>query len=187
MKVYNNPREFVVGTRIQVARCPVSRSNETELVPLSAAGLPDQWVKEAAERDVRKKEGWPDFPFFWIKQPNMSSLQQIASRLKDKMYTHLPSGVRGEITPVEKQIIDHVSMLQQHVAEIHDAVQAALQIIDDNRPSQRLKRALGRVKHAGQKLVLKVRNSTTLTILGAVSTLAFVVTGLVYLFHVFRR
>src|SRR5438552_13941923 len=75
-----------------MVRCPVSRSNETELVPLSAAGLPDQWVKEAAERDVLKKEGWPDFPFFWIKQPNMSSLQQIASRLKeDRKSTRLNS------------------------------------------------------------------------------------------------
>jgi hypothetical protein len=120
----------------------VFRSNERGIVPLSATALPEQSAAgEAEEREIRKKEGWPDFPFFWIKRPDMSSLQQIASRLKDKMHTHLPSGVRGETTAVEKQIIEHISVLQQQVGEVHDAVQAALQIIDDNRPSQRLKRA----------------------------------------------
>lgn len=165
----------------------MSRADETEFTPLSAADLTEQRANESPESDSRKKEGWPDFPFFWIKQPNMSSLQQIASRLKDKMETYRRTGVTGETTPAEKQIIDLFCGLQQQVLEIHDAVQAALQIIDDNRPSQRLRRVLRRVKQTGQKLVLKVRNSTALTILGAVSTLAFVVTGLVYLFHLFRR
>ena len=173
-----------------MVRCPVSRSNETELAPLSAAGLPDQWVKEAAERDVLKKEGWPDFPFFWIKQPNMSSLQQIASRLKDKMYTHLPSGVTGETTPVEKQIIDHMSVLQQQVGEIHDAVQAALQIIDDNRPSQRLKRARNWVLRKVGRYWQTLEHSILYRIIGAVGaaiTLWFVGSVIIHHFHLFGK
>jgi hypothetical protein len=164
----------------------VSRANESEIPPLSAAGL--QWEEEAAiDKVPQKKDGWPDFPFFWMKQPDMSSLRDIALRLQGKVETFRCSGVTGETTPAEKQIINLLSAQQQQMLEMHDAFQAALQIIDDNRPSQRLKRLLRRVTWAGQRVVLRLRSSTALTILGAVSTVVFVITGLIYLIHLFRR
>lgn len=163
----------------------MSRSDEIEIPPVEAGG--SQWDEGAAERTFRKKEGWPDFPFSWMKQPDMSSLREIASRLEDKMEAYRRSGVTGETTPAEKQIIDLFSGLQQQILEIHDAVQAALQIIDDNRPSQRLKRFLLQITRKGEKVVLRIRSSTALTIFGAMSTVAFVITALVYLVHLFRR
>ena len=90
-----------------------------------------------------KKEGWPDFPFFWIEKPDMSSLQHIASHLHDKTARlRSDSGVRGQVTDVEKQMIEHLSGLQQQVAELLDVVQASLQIIDNQRPSQRVQESL---------------------------------------------
>lgn len=149
-------------------------------IPLAARG-------ENPEKVVPKKEGWPDCPFFWMNQRSMDDLREIASRLKDKTTTNRPSGIKGEMTPVERQIYDHVSDLQQQFGELHDAFQASLQIIDDNRPSQRLKRVLKRVTEIWKVAILRLRNSTALTILGAVGAVVLVVTILRYVLHYFGR
>lgn len=150
-------------------------------IPLAA--LPDPPRKR-----LERKAGWPDWPFFWMDERSMDSLKDIASRLKDKMESaYRNSGVIGETTPVEKQILNIIGGLQQQVGELHDAFQASLQIIDDNRPSQRVSRALRAVRRAGQRSVTAIRNSTALTVVGAVSTLAFIFTGLLYLYRHLHR
>ncbi len=98
-----------------------------------------------------------------MNQRSMDDLREIASRLKDKTTTNRPSGIKGEMTPVESQIYDHVSDLQQQFGELHDAFQASLQIIDDNRPSVRLHRVLRRMTETWQAIILRLRNSTALT------------------------
>jgi predicted PurR-regulated permease PerM len=134
-----------------------------------------------------KKEGWPDFPFFWLEKPNMSSLQIIASRLKEKVDSSSRSGFIGETTAMEKQIIEHLSELHQQVLELNDALQASLQIIDDQRVSVRAKKALEWVRERVIGFVQIIRDNTFLTILGAASTLAFVITALIYLFRFLKR
>jgi predicted PurR-regulated permease PerM len=134
-----------------------------------------------------KKEGWPDFPFFWLEKPNMSSLQIIASRLKEKVDSSRQSGFIGETTAMEKQIIEHLSGLHQQVLELNDALQASLQIIDDQRVSVRAKKALEWVRERVTAFVQTIRDNTFLTILGAASTLAFVITVLIYHFRFLKR
>jgi hypothetical protein len=134
-----------------------------------------------------KKEGWPEFPFYWIEKPDMSSLQIIAFRLKEKVESSMRAGFIGETTPIEKQIIEHISGLHQQVAELNDALQAALQIIDDRRFSVRTRKALGWLLVRVARFVQIIRDNTFLTILGAVSTLAFVITVLIYLIHFLRK
>jgi hypothetical protein len=122
-----------------------------------------------------------------MKKPKMSSLQEIASRLKGKMETYRRSGVIGVTTPAEKQIIDLFSAQQQQVLEIHDAVQAALQIIDDNRPSQRLKRAFKWIRRTASKYWHAMEPNILYRILGAlgvVITLWFVGSFIIHHFHV---
>jgi hypothetical protein len=47
----------------------------------------------------------------------MSSLQGLAAHLHEKTetYKNHPSGVRGDINEVEKQIVEHISVLRQQV------------------------------------------------------------------------
>jgi hypothetical protein len=124
----------------------VSDSNKNAVCLASSISLPgvtapERWANGNSKLAPPRKEGWPDFPFFWIEKPDMSSLQEIASRLKEKVDSSRRSGFIGETTPMEKQIIEHLIGLEQQTAELHDAVQAALQIIDNDRLSQRAKRA----------------------------------------------
>ena len=134
-----------------------------------------------------KKQGWPDFPLFWIEKPNTSSLQIIASHLKENVDSSRGSGFIGETNAMEKQIIEHLSGLQREVSDLNDAIQASLQIIDDQRASVRAKKALRWVRERVMKFVQMVRDNALLTTLGAVSTLAFVITALIYLFRILKR
>lgn len=138
-----------------------------------------------------KKEGWPHFPYsHWdsVKKWNMSSLRLIASRLEEKGSSRrTQSGYRGNTSDVEKQIIDHISDLGQRTAELEDAVQALLQIIDDTRPSVRA-RMVGiwiaeRIRRCKQSL----QESTTYWILGFLGVLITVYAVAKYVLHYFRK
>lgn len=147
-------------------------------IPLSAR-------PEKAKKIPAKKQGWPDWPFWWMDGRSMEALREIASRLRDKTTTN--RGINGEMTPVEKQMYDHITELHQNFGELHDAFQASLQIIDDNRPSQRLKRVLGRITGTWQVVILRLRNSTALVILGAVGAVGLVATILKSVIHYVGR
>jgi hypothetical protein len=165
----------------------MSNSDDTEFEGTMLSGIPLAARPENAKKVPPRKEGWPDWPFFWMDERNMESLREIASRLKDKMEEHRRSGIIGELTPVERQMYEILSGVQQQVFQLHDAFQASLQIIDDNRPSVRLKRVLRRMTETKQRIIVTIRNSTALTVLGALSTLAFIVSGVLYLIHHFHR
>ncbi len=138
-----------------------------------------------------KKEGWPEFPLFWIEKPNMSSLRLLASHLKEKSEAfrnryNFPS----EPTLMETRIIEHLNRSQQQVLVLTDVVQALLQVIDDQRPSQRVKRAFRWVREKVKEYERKVQESTLykiLTLVGAITTLWVVITLVVRLFHHFRK
>jgi hypothetical protein len=166
----------------------MSRKHDMEvLADAMISGIPFAARGENPEKALPRKPVWPDWPFFWMNERSMDALREIASRLKDKTTSNLPSGIKGEMTPVERQMYDIISELQQHFGELHDAFQASLQIIDDNRPSQRLKRLFGRITAVWQEAILRLRNSTALTILGAVGAVVLVVTILRYVLHYFGR
>jgi tRNA A37 N6-isopentenylltransferase MiaA len=151
--------------------------------------LPECWAEGDARSVPAKNEGWPDFPFFWIEKPNMSSLQDIASRLKEKVESARRSGFIGETTPMEKQIIDHLSSLQQQVLEVHDAVQASLQIIDNQRLSQRAKRAQRWIREKTNSCWHKVEKSVpyrVLAVVGALLTLWLILSVAVRQLHLFK-
>ena len=153
----------------------MSREHDV-LVGAMISGIPLPARPESPNKALPAKEGWPDWPFFWMNERNMDALREIASRLKDKMEANRRSGITGDLTPVERQMFEIISGLQQQVGELHDAFQASLQIIDDNRASQRLKRVLKRSTEMRQAVILRLRNSTVLTILGAVGAVVLVVT-----------
>jgi hypothetical protein len=117
----------------------------------------------------------------------MCSLQIIASRLKEKVDSSRRSGFIGETTAIEKQIIEHPSELQQQVLELNDAIQASLQIIDDQRASVRARKALRWVRERVIRFVQIVRDNILLTILGVVSRLAFIITALISLLRFLKR
>lgn|GEM_PF-3899880 len=119
-----------------------------------------------------KKEGWPDFPFSWESRSkwNMAALRDIACHLQEKTSARrLRSslGYRGESTPMEQQIFQHVIDLEQQVFELEDAVQALLQIIDDNRPSQRAKRCLRWIRAKMANIWRKIEQNALYRILAA--------------------
>lgn len=151
------------------------------------SGIPLAARPESPNKALPAKEGWPDWPFFWMNERNMDALREIASRLKDKMEANRRSGITGDLTPVERQMYEILSGVQQQVGELHDAFQASLQIIDDNRPSVRLKRLLRRITGLWQVVIVGLRNSTALVILGAVGAVVLVVTILRYVLHYFGR
>jgi hypothetical protein len=148
-------------------------------------------VESEAEPRPFKKEGWPEFPFnHWqsIKKWNMSSLRDIAGHLAEKTEGRRQrSGFLGQPSQMERQLIEHLGALEQQVFVLTDVVQASLQIIDDQRMSQRAKRAVKWIWERVKKLAHRVQQSTLLTILGFVSLLAFLLGALVYLFHIFRK
>ncbi len=137
-----------------------------------------------------KKEGWPEFPFFWLKKPNMSSLQNLASHVHEKAETYRRSGFRGETSEMEKQIIEHMTALEQQVLVLTDVVQALLQIIDDQRTSQRVKRAFRWIREKAKKYGHRVWENTIFKVLGALGTLWFVwflITLLIRFLHGLKR
>lgn len=125
----------------------------------------------------------------------MSGLQDIASHLhgKTEAYRHHASGVLGQTSEVENQMIEHLSGLRQQVSVLTDVVQALLQIIAEDheqRISQRAKRRLRwiweNVKKCGQKVWVRM----VLKILGAIGiagTLWLIIARMIHFFHGLRR
>lgn len=139
------------------------------------------------------KEGWPKFPFpHWgVKKWNMSSLQLIASHLHEKSETlrNIP-GFRSGLTPNEQQVIDYLSCLRQQILTLTDVVQASLQIIDDQRPSQRVNRAFRWFREKAAAFWRKVEESTSykiLTFVSAAATLALIIKLLVWFFRLIKK
>ena len=136
------------------------------------------------------KEGWPNFPFHWIQTPNMSSLQDLASHLYEKTWTRRQrsgSGFQGESSDMEKQLIAQVIDLQQQVFVLTDTVQALLQIIDDQRASQKAKRTFKQIREKASKLGHRVWDNAIFKVLGALSTLSFIIGVLIYLFRMLKK
>src|SRR5437879_6297647 len=107
------------------------------------SSLPADWTAgNSAANSARREDRRREFPFFWIKKPNMASLQVLASHLKDKSLSFRNDwGFRGETTPMEKQIIERMTAMQQQMLLLTDVVQASLEILDDHRPSRIAKRS----------------------------------------------
>lgn len=139
------------------------------------------------------KQGWPEFPFpHWeVEKWNMSSLQLLASHLHEKSETvRNISGFRDDPTSNEKQITGYLSCLQQQVLVLTDVVQASLQIIDDQRPSQKVKRAFRWVRERAKRYWHKVEESTSykiLTLVSAAATLVLIIKLVVWFLHLIKK
>ncbi len=106
----------------------------------------------------------------------MDSLKDIASHLHEKTATYKshPSGVRGEINEVEKQIVEHISVLRQQVGVLTDVVQSSLQIIAEDhwRKTHRAERLFAWIRNVARKVETKLSQNVFYRILAIVSTLA---------------
>jgi hypothetical protein len=139
------------------------------------------------------KKGWPNFPFtHWeVEKWNMSSLQLLSSHLDEKSQTlRNVSGFRGEPTLNEKQIIDDLSCLRQQLLVLTDVVQALLQIIDEQRPSQKARRAVRRVQEKVKRYWHKAEESVFYKILAfasALATLVLIIRLVIWFFHSIKK
>lgn len=114
-----------------------------------------------------------EFPFFWIDKPSMASLQTLANHLKDKSWSLRQAlGFTGEATPMEKQLIERLILVQQELLTLTDVVYGSLLILDENRPSQRAKRAVNWVRETIRKAWRTIEENTIYKILSIVGALA---------------
>jgi hypothetical protein len=138
-----------------------------------------------------KVEKKSEFPFFWIENPNMESLKDIAMRLRDKTQEmRRDLGFRGSTTEMEKQIIDHLIRSDQQLLEVTDVVQATLQIIieqHNNKISQRTKRAFVWVWQKTSYSGRRIWESTAFKIVGGLGTVSFLASVFVYVFHILKK
>lgn len=139
------------------------------------------------------KEGWPIFPYgHWtsVKKWNISSLKLIASHLEGKT-SHLrqraSAGYPGGGSERENRIVQHIADLEQQVFELEDAVQALLQIVDNNRPSQKALRVLHRISELIRISKERSQRSTVYWILGIIGALTVLYTAGKYLLHFFGK
>ena len=141
---------------------------------------------EVIESDVNSQRD-REFPFFWIKKPSMATLQVLASHLREKsqLFSN-DSGFRGEATPMERQIIERVSTMRQQICLLTDVVEGALQILDDNRPSQRAKQAFQRVRNHIINNWRRMEKSPVYKALAAIGVLTTLWVGLSFLAHHIR-
>lgn len=113
-----------------------------------------------------------EFPFFWIEKPSMASLRTLADHLKDKSWSlRQASGFTGEATPMEKQLIDRLILVQQELLTLTDVVHGSLLILDENRPSQRAKRAVNWVRETIRKAWRKIEENIVYRILSVIGAL----------------
>jgi hypothetical protein len=137
------------------------------------------------------KTSLPDFPFFWIEKPSMSSLEVLAEHLREKSQTiRNGSGFRGEANAMEKQIIEHLSGLEQQVFLLTDVVQASLQIISaehERQIAQRAKRTFRRIWERTGEYGHRIWENTVFKVVGALGTLSFLITVFARLLHLVRQ
>jgi hypothetical protein len=100
----------------------------------------------------------PAFPLWWLHESkrNFDGLPDILAHLETKMATfqQIRAGFVGEATPMEKQIIERLSQMEQAVYHIGDSVQCEIQIVKadhDARISQRIKRAFLKTSNATKR------------------------------------
>ena len=118
----------------------------------------------------------------WVMEPTP---ENILFHLHEKTEAfRTASAFSGETNPAEKQLIEHVTSLRQQVLILTDVIQALL-IIEDERLSQKMKRAFMWVLGGVRKLWRKVNESTLYRILGLAGSIAFLLGILVWLFHRF--
>lgn len=114
----------------------------------------------------------------------MSSLRILADHLKQKSWAfENVSGFRGETTEMERQLIEQMSIMRQQLAEVTDTVQAALQILDNQRISQRGKRAWKSIKRQVGVYWHRVFENKFVKLCGGVTTVASVITLLNHFLH----
>ncbi len=140
------------------------------------------------------KENWPELRLsYWLKNPNMSSLPVLASHLHEKTEgrgSH--TGIQGQVSPIESQILERISALEQQVFVLTDVVQAFLQIVgeDHHRRSTRTKRILAGIREAWKRFWLAIEQNIVyriVAIIGTIGGAASIIWGLVRYFHVFGR
>jgi hypothetical protein len=142
------------------------------------------------------KEEWPESPLWWFEESrrNMDSLKDIVSHLHDKTatYKNHASGVRGETNEVEKQIVEHISVLRQQVGVLTDVVQSSLQLIaeDHDRRSTRTRRMFASIREAWKRFWLAIEQNIVYRIAAIIGTIvggASTIWGLIRYFHLFGR
>lgn len=113
-----------------------------------------------------------EFPFFWIEKPSMASLRTLVNHLKDKSWTlRQHCGFTGDATPMEKQLIDRLIVVQQELLTLTDVVLGSLLILDENRPLQRAKRAVNWVRETIRKVWRKIEENIVYKILSVIGAL----------------
>jgi hypothetical protein len=122
----------------------------------------------------------------WVTEPTP---ENIACHLHEKteILSRIASpGFCGELNPMEKQVIEHVRGLHQQVLVLTGVVQALL-IIEDERISQKIKRAFRWVLGGVRKLWRRVGIPYKILagVVAVVSLWAKILHVLVWLFHRF--
>jgi hypothetical protein len=139
------------------------------------------------------KESWPELRLFWLKNPNMSSLEVLASHLHEKTEGRgSRSAIQGQTSPIEYQMIERLGALEQQVYVLTDVVQAFLQIVaeDHERRSTRVGRTFGWIRETWKKFWLRIEQNMVYRIVAILGTIVGAVSifwGLINHFHLFGR
>jgi hypothetical protein len=140
-----------------------------------------------------KKEGWPEFPFNgWdsVEKWNMSHLEAIANHLEGKTRFRRQAVPDSLASGSEAKLIDRISNLEQQVFELEDVLQALLQLIDDGRPSQRLRKTARGIWEPTHRYMQLLQENTVYGVISFVALVGSVLGFLYWLathFHWFRR
>jgi hypothetical protein len=133
----------------------------------------------------KHRSNTPPFPLWWLDpcKRNIEGLREIAAHLDTQMGTirSFPSGVKGDATEVEKQIIRLHSNNAHAIAVLVEAVQSTLLIIADaeeRRISNRSKRAILHIWAKAESIARRVWENPAFKVLGALSTIVFAYTVL---------
>jgi hypothetical protein len=131
----------------------------------------------------------PEFSLWWLEESrrNMDSLTDILSHLHEKTetYKNHPSGVRGETNEVEKQLVEHISVLRQQVGVLTDVVQASLRIIAEDhwRQTHRVQRFFRWIRDVATRVETKLSANVFYRILAIAGTLGTAITVVYFLIH----
>lgn len=124
------------------------------------------------------KEGWPEFPFNgWtsIEKWDMSGLKLIANHLegKTRFRRQASSSFPLPVSGIEEKLFERITNLEQQVFELEDTVQALLQLIDDNRPSQRIRRVVRLLWEPARRYNQRLQQNTIIGVLSLIALVAF--------------
>ena len=140
---------------------------------------------EKSHQSQKREVADAAFPLWWLDKSkrNIEGLREIAAHLDTQMGTirSFPSGVKGNATEVEKQIIELQSNNAHAIAVLAEVVQSTLLIITDEHEqsfSQRFKRAARKEWTDIKAIANSVWENPLFKILGALSTIAFAYTVL---------